>query len=98
MLTKTQKISFVDERKKLLKAYKVVGIVQLKGVPDRLLQSTKNQLKADTKFIMGRKSLLVRILSSNENTKQLAGELTDTSAIILSNEGPIQTLRKVQGK
>jgi len=94
MLTKTQKVSFVDEHKKLLKSYKVVGIVQLRGIPDRLLQSTKNQLKESTKFIMGRKSLLTKILESNENTKPLAAELTDTSAIILSNEDPFQLFRK----
>ncbi len=95
MLTKTQKVSFVDERKRLLKTYKVVGIVQLKGVPDRLLQSTKNQLKSsNTRFIMGRKSLLKRILESNEHAKKLAEDLTDTSAIILSNEDPFELYAK----
>lgn len=94
MLTKTQKVSFVDEHKKMLKAYKVVGIVQLKGVPDRLLQSTKNQLKAKTKFVLGRKTLLQRILESNANTKPLAADLTDTSAIILSNEDPFELYQK----
>jgi len=88
MLTKTQKIDFVKEHKKALKDYKVVGIVQLKGVPDSLLQSTKNQLRASTRFIIGRKTLLHMVLESNENTKKLANDLTDTSAIILSNEDP----------
>ncbi len=90
MLTKTEKISFVDARKKLVGKYKVIGIVQLKGVPDRLLQSTKNALRQNTKFIMGRKTLLKRILESNADTKKLVEGLTDTSAIILSNDDPFE--------
>lgn len=94
MLTKTQKASFVDEHRKMLKPYKVVGIVQLKGIPDRLLQSTRNKLKSTTKFIMGRRSLLVRILESEERTKTLVNDMTDTSAIILSNDDPFELYSK----
>jgi large subunit ribosomal protein L10 len=64
--------------------------VQLKGVPDRLLQSAKNNLKAKTRFVMGRKTLLKKILESDQNSKKLADSLTDTSAIILSNEDPFE--------
>jgi large subunit ribosomal protein L10 len=94
MLTKTQKVSFVDAHKKELKTYKVVGIVQMKGIPDRLLQSTKNQMKGNTKFIMGRKTLLQKILESNEHAKMLTPNLTDTSAIILSNDDPFELYKK----
>jgi large subunit ribosomal protein L10 len=94
MLTKAQKIKFVDEHKKLLKSYKLVGIVQVSGIPDRLLQSTKNKLKGDTKFIMGRKTLLKKILESQEPTKQLADHLTNTSAIVVSNEDPFELYGK----
>jgi large subunit ribosomal protein L10 len=94
MLTKTQKVNFVEEHKKLLKTYKVIGIVQLRGIPDRLLQSTKNQLRAKTKFIIGRKTLLKKILDSSEQTKKLSDELTDTSAILLSNEDPFELYGK----
>lgn len=88
MLTKDQKLKFVAENSKLLKSYKVVGIVQLSGIPDRLLQSTKNRLKDETRFIIGRKSLLTKILESDTHTKKLVKELVATSAIILSNEDP----------
>ncbi|MGD0729205.1 MAG: 50S ribosomal protein L10 [Candidatus Micrarchaeaceae archaeon] len=94
MLTKTQKISFVKDHEKILKDYKVIGIVQLKGIPDRLLQSTKNQLKGNTKFIMGKKTLLTKILETQAHTKELAKHLTDTSAILLSNEDPFELYNK----
>lgn len=94
MLTKTEKVTFVNERKKLLKSYKLVGVVQLKGIPDRLLQSTKNQLKANTRFVMGRKNLLKKIIETDESTKKLVNDLTDTSAILLSNEDPFELYAK----
>ncbi|MGI0100380.1 MAG: 50S ribosomal protein L10 [Candidatus Micrarchaeaceae archaeon] len=94
MLTKTQKVSFVEERRKMLSSYKVIGIVQLKGVPDRLLQAAKNKLRGDARFIMGRKTLLKMVLDGREDTKQLANSLTDTSAIILSNDDPFGLYQK----
>lgn len=94
MLTKTQKASFVEEHKKLLDSYKVIGVVQLSSIPDRLLQSTKNRMRHDVRFIMGRKSMLVRILESSEKTKNLASELSGTSAIILSNDDPFELYGK----
>lgn len=90
MLTKTQKADFVKEHRKMLKNYKVIGIVQLNGVPDRLLQSTRNQLRDNTRFIMGRRSLLHRILEEDENAKRLMNDITETSAIILSNDDPFE--------
>jgi large subunit ribosomal protein L10 len=90
MLTKDQKLKFVAENSRLLKSYKVIGIVQLSGIPDRLLQSTKNRLRDSTRFIIGRKTLLTRILESDAHTKPLVRDLSATSAIILSNEDPFE--------
>lgn len=90
MLTKDQKLKFVAENSRLLKSYKVIGIVQLSGIPDRLLQSTKNRLRDSTRFIIGRKTLLTRILESDAHTKMLVKDLSATSAIILSNEDPFE--------
>lgn len=94
MLTKTQKADFVKEHKKLLKNYKVIGIVQLSGIPDKLLQSTRNQLRSSTKFVMGRKSLLQKTLESDDNAKRLVDKVTETSAIILSNDDPFELYGK----
>ncbi len=94
MLTKTQKRDFVSEHKKALKSYKAVGVVQLSGVPDRLLQRVKNDMRANTIFIMGRKSLLSKILESDDVMKVLADSLTSTSAIVLSNDDPFELYGK----
>ncbi|MGC8478333.1 MAG: 50S ribosomal protein L10 [Candidatus Micrarchaeia archaeon] len=90
MLTRQQKIEFVNKASEELKNYKTVGVVSLNAVPDRLLQRVRNTLKGEGRFILGRKTALQRILESNEHTKRLAKELTGTSAIVLTNKDPFE--------
>ncbi len=90
MLTKEQKIKFVEEHTKLLDKYSVVGIVPLSNIPDRLLQKSKNQMRSDVKFILGRRTLLTKILESKKELKPLIQEMSATSAIILSNGDPFE--------
>ena len=77
-----------------MQKYSIVGIVPLSGIPDRLLQSTKNSMKGEVKFILGRKTLLKRILEASEKTKGIADKLDATSAIILSNDDPFELYGK----
>ncbi len=79
MLTKSQKQDFVEAGKSQAQKYSTIGVLPLSGIPDRLLQSTRNRLKGDVTFILGRKTLLKRILESNERTKRLVEELGATS-------------------
>ncbi len=88
MLTKSQKKEFVQTKQAALKKYKTIGIIQLSGIPDRLLQATKSKLKGKAEFILGRKKMLERILESSADAKKLAAELSGTCAIVLSNEDP----------
>jgi large subunit ribosomal protein L10 len=92
-LGKDAKAKFVEAGKSAVSKYPVVGIVPLSAVPDRLFQSAKNKMRKNTTFIMGRKTLLTRILESSEKTKALAGKLTGTSAIVLTNEDPFKLYR-----
>ncbi len=91
--TKTDKTKFVDAGKAALKKYSLVGVVPLSGIPDRLFQRSRNGMKPSTEFIMGRKTLMVKILESSDHTKLLVPYVTGTSAIVLSNENPFVLYR-----
>jgi large subunit ribosomal protein L10 len=93
-LSKSEKVKFVEDAKKEVKAYKVIGILNLNGLPDRLTQKAKNSSKPNTKFILGRKKMLERILEAHDKGAQLAKGLTGTSAIILSNEDPFDLYQR----
>jgi len=90
MLTRQQKIEFVNKASEKVKQYKTIGVVALSAVPDRLLQRVRNTLKGKGEFIIGRKNSLERVLNSNEATKPLVKELTGTSAIVLTNDDPFE--------
>ena len=90
MLSKDQKRKFVDDGIKAVKASKVVGVVPLAGIPDRLFQKSRNGMRGSIRFITGRKSLLAMVLEGDARTKELAKELTGTSAIMLGNGNPFE--------
>jgi len=94
MQTKDQKAKFVENGKALLKSYRLIGIVPLERIPDRLLQKTKNANKENVRLIIGRKTLLTKILESDERGKQLIENLNATSAILLSNANPFELYKK----
>ncbi|MGC8647777.1 MAG: 50S ribosomal protein L10 [Candidatus Micrarchaeia archaeon] len=98
MLTKDQKIRFVEDAKKMIQSYSTIGVVELNSIPDRLLQSVRNSMSNEAKLIIGRKSLLGRILDANDSTKMLAQHLSGTSAIILSNDDPFELYQKFKAK
>jgi large subunit ribosomal protein L10 len=93
-LSKSEKIKFVEDAKKEVKSYKVIGVINLNGLPDRLTQKAKNSSKPNTKFILGRKTLLEKIIASHEKGADLTKHITGTSAIILSNEDPFELYQK----
>jgi len=94
MLTLEQKKKFVEEHIKLVDSYKLIGVVPLNGIPDRLLQSSRNSMRSEAKFITGKKSLLVRVLEGSKNGKELAKMLDGTTAILLSNANPFEIHKK----
>jgi large subunit ribosomal protein L10 len=94
MLNKEEKIKFVENAKKTLEGYSTIGVVPLSGVPDRLLQSSRNKMRSDVRFMTGKKSLLVRVLEGNPKTKSLAKDMTGTSAIIMTNDDPFTLFKK----
>ncbi len=85
VMLKTQKVEFVTKIKAEIKKYKIIAIMSTEKMPDRLLQKIKNEAKAhDTKFVMARKTLLLKILDS-ENLKKLEPFIKGNVAIIMSN-------------
>jgi large subunit ribosomal protein L10 len=94
MITRSEKERFVDESIKALKSYKTIGIIRLNRVPDKLLQRSRNSMSSSAKLILGRKTLLKRILESDENTARLSELLDGTSAILLSNAEPFELYRE----
>ncbi len=93
MFTKDQKIKFVKDAGKDISKYSTVGIINLGGIPDRLLQKSRNSTRGETRLIFGKRTLLVKILESNAKTKGLVAHMAGTSAILLSNSDPFELFK-----
>lgn len=89
-MNKSEKIKFVEMNRNAVISAKLIGIVNTNGLPDRLLQSIKNKTRGSTRFIMGRKTLLTKILDAAPNGKALSEGITGTSAIIISDADPFE--------
>ena len=89
-MQKKEKIEFVKKLKKELKQYKTVAVLETGATPDRLVQKVRNQLKPDSKFVIARKTLLVRAVEDDENLKKLLSQLDGNVALILTNKNPTE--------
>ncbi len=90
MLTRQEKQKFVNDGIKAVKAHKSVAVIQLDGAPDRLLQLSRNKLRGEAQFILGRKSMLARILDGSADTKRLVEYVAGTSALVLTDLDPFE--------
>lgn len=89
-MIKGQKVEFVKKLKKEMKTYKTVAIMPTGSVPDRLVQKVRNQLKPNAKFVIARKSLIMRALEGDETLKGLDALVPSNFAIILTNMDPTE--------
>lgn len=87
-MQKKEKIEFVKKLKKELKAYKTCAVLETGATPDRLVQKVRNELKPDSKFVVARKTLLVRALGDDPELKKLVEHINGNVALILTNKDP----------
>lgn len=97
-MLKAEKIEFVKKTQANIKKYKTVGVMPLETVPDRLVQRIRNGIKPDGRFIIARKTLMLKILEGSPEYKKLEPYITGNVALVLSNEDPMELYKKVSGK
>ncbi|MDE1855781.1 MAG: 50S ribosomal protein L10 [Candidatus Micrarchaeota archaeon] len=89
-MLKAQKIEYAKKLKKDIAAHKVVGVLPLSAVPDRLLQKVRNKLKPDTKVIIARKSLVLKAMEGDARLEKLKPLVDKNIALILSNKNAFE--------
>lgn len=88
IVLKTEKPKMVEDLKKLIQSYKVIGILDMHKIPTKQAQKMRERLRGIATFKMARKSLLKRALQATK--PELADKLTGVPALILSNENPFR--------
>ncbi len=82
VIMKSEKPKIVEDLKKLISGYKVVGILDMHKMPTKQAQKMRERLRGIANFKMAKKSLLKRALGSSQLTEKLGG----VPALLLSNE------------
>ncbi|MGI0141364.1 MAG: 50S ribosomal protein L10 [Candidatus Micrarchaeales archaeon] len=90
MMLKAQKVEYAKKLKKEIASYKTVGVLPLSAIPDRLLQKVRNQLKPDTKFIIARKSLLLKAMEGDARLDKIKPHIDKNVAVILTNKNAFE--------
>ncbi len=94
-MLKSQKIEYVKSLREEIKKYKVVGVMPIEKIPDRLLQKIRNEVKTkDSKFIIARKNLILKIMDQ-EHLKDLEPFLKGNVGIIMSNRSSFELFEMV---
>jgi large subunit ribosomal protein L10 len=89
-MMKAEKVEFVKKLKTEIKSYKTVAVMPINSVPDRLVQRVKNELKPKARFVVARKSLIMRALDGDPKLKELERYIGSNFAIILTNMEPTE--------
>jgi len=86
-----EKIKEVDSYVKEMKNYKTVALLNLKKLPDSLLQSLRKKIKeGGGKVVILRKPVISRVLASNKKLAEHVDECKKPVALILTNESPYE--------
>ncbi|MEM0201392.1 MAG: 50S ribosomal protein L10 [Candidatus Micrarchaeaceae archaeon] len=98
VMLKAQKVEFVKNLKQEIKKYKVVGIMPIEKMPDRLLQKIRNDVKTkDTRFVTARKNLLLKVLDQ-DHLKELEPFLNGNVGLLMSNLSSFELFEIVSSK
>lgn len=86
-----EKIKKVEELKGEMKKYKTFAIIELRNLPDDLLQSSRKKLReAGNKVIMARKAILQRVFGNDPKLAKFVKACEAPVAIVLSNQSPYE--------
>ncbi len=87
-MQKKEKTKFVKQLTKDLKSYKTCAVLETGATPDRLVQKIRNQLKPEEKFVVARKTLLLRAMEGDPELQKLVAHINGNVALIFTNKEP----------
>lgn len=91
-MVKEEKLKAVEELKKLIEGYSIIGILDMQKLPSRQLQEIKKQLREKAFIRMTKKSTLVHAIKSanKEKISELEKFIPLQPAILFTNSEPFK--------
>jgi len=82
------KAAQVEEIAKKISASKVVALVDVRNLPDRLLQAMRKKLRGKAEFLLAKNSVIKRALEKSKKADKLSPLVTTPTVIILTDMTP----------
>ena len=73
--------------------YPNVALLNIRNLPDRILQKSKKQLRGKAEFLVARNSTLIRALDASKKGKELAGHMDFPTALVFTSMSPYQMFK-----
>jgi large subunit ribosomal protein L10 len=82
------KMAQVEEIAKKVSSSKVVALVDVRNLPDRLLQSARKKLRGKAEFMLAKNSVIKRALEKSKKADKLIPHIKTPTVIILTDMTP----------
>ena len=91
------KLDFVQDLKKKIKDYPVVGVVDLTSLPAKQLQAMRENLRGDVEVVGGRRKLFIRAIDDTDvkGIDQLKESLKGIPALIFTKKNPFALAKQL---
>ncbi|MBI5060882.1 MAG: 50S ribosomal protein L10 [Candidatus Aenigmarchaeota archaeon] len=89
-MLKKDKPRELEEVKKLMEQYSVIGILDLHKLPAKVLLKIRNSVKGIATIRMSSKSVLERAIKETKKGEELISRMRGSPALVLSNENPFK--------
>lgn len=73
--------------------YPNVALLNIRNLPDRILQKSKKQLRGKAEFLVARNSTLIRALDASKKNKELSGQISFPTALVFTSISPYQLFK-----
>ena len=94
-MLKKNKPKAIEDLKKTISNYKIIGLISMNKLPAKQLQDIKKKLDNIAKIKMSKKVIINKALeqSNIRNKEELLGKLEGSMALIFSNENPFKVYK-----
>ena len=73
--------------------YPNVALLNIRNLPDRILQKSKKQLRGKADFVVARNSTIIRALDATKKGKELSGHMDFPTALVFTSMSPYQLFK-----
>lgn len=88
-----KKVENVSKILKIASSYPNIVVVNIRNLPDRILQKSKKSLRGKAEIVVAKNSTIIRALNSVENGKILAEHIKSPTALVFTTMTPYQIFK-----